>query len=60
VYGQITYQAPMNTQFERRVDQIYEDPSWVIIPISKIQMVYTMLIMTTQATYLWDGHHSFH
>jgi hypothetical protein len=57
VNGQITYQAPMNTQFERRVDQIYENPSWVILPISKIQMVYTTPIMMTQATYLWDGHH---
>jgi len=47
--GQTTYQAPMNIQFERRADQIYEDPSWVIVPISRLQMVHTMPIMTTQA-----------
>jgi hypothetical protein len=49
VNGQTTYLAPMNTQFERKVDQIYEDPSWVIVPISRFQMVYTAPIMTIQA-----------
>jgi hypothetical protein len=39
----------MNTQFERKANQIYENPSWVMIPISRLQMVYTALIMTTQA-----------
>jgi hypothetical protein len=38
----------MNTQFGRRANQTYEVPSKVIIPISRLQTIYTMLIMMTQ------------
>ncbi len=33
--GQATYQVPMNIQVGRTTYQIYEDPSWVMVPISK-------------------------
>jgi hypothetical protein len=38
----------MSTQFGRKVDQTYEDPSRVTIPISRLQIVYTAPIVTTQ------------
>jgi hypothetical protein len=38
----------MSTQFGKKVDQTYEDPSRVTIPISRPQIVYTSPIMTTQ------------
>jgi hypothetical protein len=39
----------MNIQVGRWANQIYEDPSWVTIPISRLERVYTTLIITTQA-----------
>ncbi len=46
--GQATYHLPMNTQFGKIVNQTYEIPSRVIIPISLPQTIYTMLVMMTQ------------
>jgi hypothetical protein len=39
----------VSIQFGRKVDQTYEDPSRVTIPISRPQTVYIMPIMTTPA-----------
>ncbi len=39
----------MSTQVGRRKDQIYLDPSWVIVPIWKPQTMYIASIITTQA-----------
>lgn len=45
---QATYQVPMNIQVGRQVNQIYEDPSRVTIPISRPQTMYTTPIIMTQ------------
>jgi hypothetical protein len=46
--GQATYEIPMSIQVGRRIDQIYEDPRQVMVPISKPQTVYITLIVITQ------------
>jgi hypothetical protein len=53
--GQATYHIPMNTQFGRRVNQTYEVLSREIIPISRLQTIYTTLIMMTQANRFVGG-----
>jgi hypothetical protein len=45
---QATYQVLMNTQVGKQANQIYEDPSWVTIPISRPQTMYTTSIIMTQ------------
>jgi hypothetical protein len=48
----------VSIQFKRKVDQTYEDPSRVTIPISRLQTVYIAPITTTQANIsILDGHH---
>jgi hypothetical protein len=47
--GQATYQILESIQVRRWANQIYEDPSWVTVPISKPQIMYIRLIITTQA-----------
>jgi hypothetical protein len=39
----------VSTQFGRKIDQTYEDPSRLTKPISRPQTVYIAPIMTTQA-----------
>jgi hypothetical protein len=46
--GQATYQVQMSIHVGRRADQIYEDRSQVMVPISKPQMVYITPIVITQ------------
>jgi hypothetical protein len=40
--------VPMSIQFGKRENQNYEVPSRVIIPISRLQLVYTSPMMMTQ------------
>lgn len=45
--GQGTYWVLMNTQFGGCVNQTHRVPNRVTMPISRLQMVYTTLIMIT-------------
>jgi hypothetical protein len=45
--GQGTYRISMNTQFGGCVNQTHKVPNRVTMPISRLQMVYTTLIMIT-------------
>jgi hypothetical protein len=45
----VTHHVLMNIQVGRWADQIYEDPSWVTIPVSRPKKMYTTPIIPTQA-----------